>query len=219
MTLIDALIIYLALGAPVAMYRFFQLPRPFSVSAAAGIIVVFVFWPVWAIRLVMPARLSLGVTTQFVTRETLDVHITENIEKLKNSVFDVLSAEVPATNASTIKEDLDAYVEYSTVLALEYQRSRAEIELLNVSGHPDVSLGAACLRRKNRRHLEKQRSLTSKRIAQSMRDPIISDSKGRRVNERIRAIAMEFDDVELATAIGGISPMPVSQTTENVVYA
>jgi hypothetical protein len=87
MTTTDVLIIYLALGAPVAMFRFFQSERPLRLLGLANVLAAFAMWPFYAVAQIAKSPRTRPDASIFVTRKELDVRIIDDVEYLKEEIL------------------------------------------------------------------------------------------------------------------------------------
>ncbi|MDM7924017.1 MAG: hypothetical protein QUS14_17130 [Pyrinomonadaceae bacterium] len=193
MSLFEAVIIYSALGAPVAMYRFFQLPRPFRAATVISVFSALLLWPVGAARIFLSNLRGEADVSNFDTRRSLDARIIENVNILKDSLIAERFHGENGAVYSSGAEAIERYVGISIATAAD-GTPLSGVELLSVAGHPDPATGAACLARIHRRRLEQHRSAAAEDAVQSVvaidRD---ADSRSQSI-ARLRDIAEHFGD-------------------------
>ena len=161
MRLLDPIIIYLAIGAPVAMYRSFQAPIFRNARQIARIALTFLFWPIEAYRIAVDQFGKGFATYSLGTREYLDARIRARVEGLQNNIKAAVGSQ-GISRPAALDEPLDRYIGLSLAAAVEPGVGRKERTLFAVAGHPMESVAAACLARRNRakveRHIAKARA-------------------------------------------------------------
>ena len=154
MTITDFLIIYLAFGAPLGVYKYLQSRTLEPRRRAALSILAFFFW--------VPVVLELGYLylanayfgTGFVSRPNSDAS-DKRIRYLIESITTELIRLERGTNLHDTRETVDRY----TGLAAEVRNAAFEKagrrELFEAAGREEYKLGQLCLMRRNLRRLER----------------------------------------------------------------
>lgn len=186
MTIVDAAIIYLTLGSPIGMYRFFQLNRPsMAIRLAHGIFAALI-WPFFVVISAIAISKPVIGDSVFDTRNELDFRIIGQIEDLKKTIAEKLF-KLPGSSKQREIEALETYIElsiakYSNSGVFETQR-----EMLSVAGHPDAGLGAVCLVRRGNTLIERHQANSVLELI----DAVFA-------SERIEPIGIDADLTKLA---------------------
>ncbi len=138
--LINLIIIYFACGSPIGVYRITRTTRLRSARQAATLGVYFVFWPVF-----VPA----------VLRRSLSVHetdIEQAIAIIRTALEKIAFAGSPT---ATVFEFREVFARYTGLtLALYCDSSiNPRTELLKLTGHRNIAVAAACMKRRDRQRL------------------------------------------------------------------
>lgn len=161
MTIIDALIIYLTLGAPVAMYRLLGEHGHPAISIFVRMALTLMFWPLFLWKL-FSGDIGRGFNNQAGVKgsnSNIDIRAMEkNIAKAISTAVD--------QNISFDKRDgvKKAAEQYAGLMISDTHTSIAPAfrDLFEMSDHPNAKLAAVCLSRKNKlrlsRHLSAARS-------------------------------------------------------------
>jgi hypothetical protein len=162
MTLLDVLIIYLTLGAPVGVYRFLQLPRPISLTTLFRIAGAFLLWVPYAFVIMRETIPQIVRNPDFVSAYHSDSGIHENVQLLRSEY----QASLDGICRRDLREMLKSFDRYVSLYLMFKTESDAEggqtNELLAIASHPNVSLGSKCIARRKRsrlwRHLSNARN-------------------------------------------------------------
>jgi hypothetical protein len=151
-TIIDAIIIYLACGAPFGVYTFLQNRETFSVTTLwIKTILAWAIWPIQAIEVVSRGHKVKTIPgTNFDASQVLDARDEKRIAKIKK-VFEstFLERDAPAA-IYEFREVFERYTGLSTALmTVEPEGSYHESELHRVTGHKNSAVASACLNRRN----------------------------------------------------------------------
>lgn len=166
-TIFDSLVIYLTLGAPFAVYRFFQLSRPIRARSIALLAFSFLFWPPSAYHLVRRSLSNSSRVSHFVTRKSLDARIITVEENFRSSLERAISNSLPDNHRRSFMALLDRYV--GLRLAVEDQTTgEGSLALFEISGHAQPRLAAICFDRLNRIRLERHSRLAQRDLLASI---------------------------------------------------
>lgn len=167
MTFVDAAIIYLALGSPVGMYRFFQFARPAIAVRLAHAILAALFWPYFVIRGAVTIARSESGDSVFETRKESDFRIIEQVEILKRNLAAKL-AEYTKASKSAENELLETYIELSIAKYSSSDVLDTHREMLSIAGHPDADIGAICLTHRVSKLIERHQKSSALELVDSM---------------------------------------------------
>jgi len=154
MTLTDLLIIYLAFGAPLAVYKYLQnrgtdMGRRMLVSS-----VTFFFW--------LPAAVEIGyiyltnayLRGGFVSRTDSD-SATEKLNTMRESISTELIKLSRGSNLHDLRETVDRYVSLADAARTSNGQARVENKLFEAAGRETYQLSLICLMRRNLHRLER----------------------------------------------------------------
>lgn len=160
-TIFDSLIIYLTLGAPFAVYHFFQLSRPITARSIGSLAFSFFFWLPSAYHLVRRSLTNSSGVSHFVTRKSSDANIIAVKKNYRSSLERALSESIPDSRRRSFSAVLERYVGLRLAVEDKTTGDRS-LALFEVSGHPNPRLAAICVDRLNRigieRHYRKAQS-------------------------------------------------------------
>jgi hypothetical protein len=154
MTLTDLLIIYLAFGAPLAVYKYLQnrgaeIGRRILVSSFT-----FVFW--------LPAAAEIGYLYftnayfggAFVSRRDL-VSADEKLSAIRESLSTELIKCARGSSIHDLRETIDRYVGLAGAAKNSVGQAATENELFQAAGREKDQLSSICLMRRNLHRLER----------------------------------------------------------------
>jgi hypothetical protein len=154
MTLTDLLIIYLAFGAPLAVYKYLQnrgtqIGRRILLSSFT-----FVFW--------LPAAAEIGylyftnayLGGAFVSRRD-SVSAEERLSAMRESLSTELIKRARGSNIHDLRETLDRYVGLAGAARNSVGQAAAKNELFEAAGREKDELSSICLMRRNLHRLER----------------------------------------------------------------
>lgn len=203
MSVSDALIIYFALGAPVAMFRFFQEAKPFKPLGLANVFASLIFWPLAAVQLIAVSSRTLPHPSNFVTRKNLDVRIIQKVQNLKEQILSDLS---PMMGQSVVSAKAEAIERYVGLSMAETDRSlRVEKELFAIAGHPDIEVSAICLARRNAKLLDRHRRQSAEDIVGAFSDQKQLVPNRSSVNEHLVELAILLEDTATAERLAKVT--------------
>lgn len=150
----DPIIIYLAIGAPVAMHRFFQLERPITIRTLLTVGFTLLLWPIEAYRILSrDGRRSFSEPDYLLTRENSPETIIAKAEKIEVAILDAAGAFRSSVRSSRA-EALDRYIGLAVVNMSGAPAGLAAREFMAAAGSQEQKIGVRCLIRRNRRQLE-----------------------------------------------------------------
>lgn len=150
----DPIIIYLAIGAPVAMHRFFQLERPVTIRTLFVVGFTLLVWPIEAYRILSRGRRqSFSKPDYLLTRENSPETIIAEAENIEAAILDAAGAFRSSVRSSRA-EALDRYIGLAVVHMNGIPAGSAARDFMAAAGSQEQKIGARCLIRRNRRLLE-----------------------------------------------------------------
>ncbi|MEO8574224.1 MAG: hypothetical protein ABI481_09670 [Pyrinomonadaceae bacterium] len=154
MTLTDFLIIYLAFGAPIAVYKYFQ-NRKVDVSRRTALsIFTFFFWVPVVFELCHLYLANAYCGDAFVSHWNSDAS-DQRVRDLRESIAAELVRLERGTNLHDIRETVDRYTGLANEVRSSASDTKGRNELFEASGRQDYELGQLCLIRRNLRRLER----------------------------------------------------------------
>ncbi|HSI87825.1 MAG TPA: hypothetical protein VK918_02135 [Pyrinomonadaceae bacterium] len=158
----DPIIIYLAVGAPVAMHRFFQLERPIRLRTLLIVGFTLLAWPLEAFRIISRHRdRKFAEHSYTLTRENSPETIIAAAEIFEAEILEAAGSFRSSVRSSQA-EALDRYIGLAAIHASGVPLAGTSArEFLSAAGSRDQMIGARCLIRRNRlvleRHLNRAR--------------------------------------------------------------
>jgi hypothetical protein len=176
MNLFDLFIIYLACGAPFGVHHFIsRADRPFTSLLESSLYAFF-----WI--LILPGyfhRHVKGLLTseEESVNETGDIFHGYEAARVVKKIDESSRTSSGYPGIYTVREAVERYFGISGLLAEDKTDEKAVGNgIFGISGHPSPDLGAACLRRRNRRELERHHSEASEDLV-NLCVKIASDSE------------------------------------------
>jgi hypothetical protein len=152
----DALIIYLACGAPFGVYYFLQQPEKRHITHLwVKTVSNFLFWPVSAFRIIRRSQIFRDASeSHFDAVNELDAALEERVSEIQKDFEKIFFDENPKASIYEFREIFDRYVGLSLALKAEVKpHASAEPEIFRIAGHKNIELAAICLNRRNRSRL------------------------------------------------------------------
>lgn len=155
MNIFDAIIIYLACGAPFGVYHFLHHREkvdmgPLTLKA----LLEWVIWPASAVKMIGGSRLFSGRSkTNFDPLSELDAGQDEKVCEIQKSLEQVFfqGSGPAAISIYAFREVFDRYAGLSLALrAGDNAPSATQAEIFRAADHGNVELAAICLNRRNR---------------------------------------------------------------------
>lgn len=155
MNLMDIVIIYLAFGSPLAVYKYLQSRNVEPRRRIIRSILTFFFWIPEAVRLGYRYLSNAYFDIDFVSPRELDssdIRLGELREKIR---LEFVKANVPSLPSRSIRETLERYVGLTLSAGREPVPHVGDItfDLFDAAGRPDDKLAAICLMRRNQRRI------------------------------------------------------------------
>ena len=199
----DPIIIYLAVGAPVAMHRFFQLERPITIRTILIVGFTLLVWPTEAFRIIARHRERKSAEHSYsLTRENSPETIIAAAEKFEDLILEAAGSFRTSVRSSQA-EALDRFIGLAAIHTSGFSSGEAAREFLAASGSREEKIGVQCLIRRNRRVLE--RHLTRAR-ADILKEFFINSGSpdSSLVRPHLLGLAGVLNDEALAAALAEI---------------
>jgi hypothetical protein len=153
MTLLDAIIIYLALGAPFAVYDFLQNRKRPATQKWISAAFAFIFWIPLAVRVLHRELKVHGYAREF------DAQRDEKIRVIGDALKDLLMANGSTISVFNYRDVFDRYVGLTLATRRENTNSHSnDTELFEIAGCLNTELAAKCLNRRNSIRLERHQT-------------------------------------------------------------
>jgi hypothetical protein len=151
MTPSDAVIIYLAIGCPAAVYFFLRSIRGHPLQRLSRTILVLLLWPGYTIWLVKRSRTSRRSRTIYSSDcKPLDAAYQQRVDSLGTSMEKVLLESSKEISVLEFREIFDRYRGLTAAVASNVNASPSPFQEIVES----AELNAVCINRRNRRRLE-----------------------------------------------------------------
>lgn len=202
MAMLDALIIYLALGAPFGVYNFVSFEVGPAAKRISRSLAAFILWPISAAfvfhNLLNQARAEMYFDEGSPVDSILIEDALSLYERLRQS-----AVSTGRKNERMLLGSLERYLATADVpSALEKTRSSNNggqfAEFLAAAGHPNIALGRECLSRRNRakrkrHHMEARSELIE----------LASETRlvGKDLLNGTKTVAELLNDIELANSL------------------
>ena len=175
-TITDAVIIYLACGAPLGMYRAHSQGR-----TVGGILMVVLMWPVAA------ARLAASAVRQAAS---------DPRDRLLSIRGEIESRALAGSSPEEMFEFREVFERYSGLAqALAESSSPAVAGIFDLTDHPSKPLALSCLLRSQHAKLRRHAAAARAEIA-----AILSDRRSREMDELVSQLADLLGDPALGSA-------------------
>lgn len=155
MTFSDAIIIYLAIGSPIAVYHFLRSGKDPSFSTLALAIPLLFLWPIYTIWLIrLPNTSGRFRKVYSPDYAGLDARTSKRVDAIRVGMEEILNTRLPGRSPFDFREVFERYVGLSSMGPLNPVDARTPFAGLTSSARADEELNAICLNRRNERHLE-----------------------------------------------------------------
>lgn len=183
------MIIYLACGSPFGVYYFTNLRN--DLSPRSILIVVFRFL-VWPISLIGLLRMKL-----FSTNELAEAILDKKISYIREELEDIAFSDAAASSIFDFREIFSRFAGLTRELEAN-GTTQPMHEILEISGHDNSTLAAACLDRRNRERLMFHRTQARNDFVDLVSNLANGSPNGDRIAGLALALAELFNDPESA---------------------
>ena len=164
MTFLDILIIYLAFGAPIAVYKYLQNRDARMMRRCLSAIATFLFW--------IPAAASIGrlyISNAYLGDAFVSPVDSDSSEMLISDLRESVRSELVRLGAGVgmhdARETVDRYVGLANAIRSGAVLGGAAHEnLFEAAGREDFDLGVRCINIRNRRRLERHHTQSRKEL-------------------------------------------------------
>lgn len=154
MTIIDLLIIYLAFGAPIAVYKYFRNRGTEFIRRILVSSLTFFFWLPAAIEIGYLYLINAYSRGAFVSRWDSDSS-GERLSAMRESVSTELIKLSRGSNLHDVRETVDRYVGLADAVLNSNGQAPERNELFKAAGRESYQLSSICLMRRNLHRLER----------------------------------------------------------------
>ncbi len=164
MTLIDAIIIYLAFGSPFVVLYVFETRTPFNAKRIAMVVLTTLFWQPHALKTL---RTLIRTDQHFANRSDVDSYDDHRT----GEILEILKAKFKSyEDGRLLFDSLERYIELHT--AAEFDAAapgEQETEFYTIAGHDDPAIASACLKRRSRDRLLRHAALARREVFRCVR--------------------------------------------------
>ncbi len=151
MNFYDLLIIYLACGAPLGVYYYFQNRRAGNTHLLwLKTLINFLFWIPYAFQILSENKSFKNV---FDFGENTDSDIEKKIIPLRKELETAIVRNIPQLSVFEAREILERYTGLTIACQAEENFVHSENEFYNITNHKNPHLAAICAARRNRERL------------------------------------------------------------------
>lgn len=151
MNFYDLLIIYLAGGAPLGVYYYFQNRRAGNVELLwLKTLVNFLFWIPFAFKILSENKSFKSV---FDFGKNTDSDIEKKIAPLRKDLETSIIKNIPQLSVFEVREILERYTGLTIAFQAEHNFLQIENDFFKVTAHKNPQLAAICAARRNRERL------------------------------------------------------------------
>ena len=196
MTLVDIVIIYLAFGAPIAVYKYLQTRDARPMRRYLTAVGTFLFWIPAAVRIGVLYISNAYFDDGFVSPVDLDsseILISDLRESLRSELVR-LGAGVGMHDA---RETVDRYVGLASAVRSGVDLGGAAHEnLFEAAGREDYILAVHCVNLRNRRRLERHHIQSRKELLKLLAELVDSSEHNTAMKSALR-LTRQLDDHEM----------------------
>jgi hypothetical protein len=192
MSLYEALIIYLAAGAPFAVLFFLRNRLKSGFQTYIVTFGTWIFWLPGLVIVVFSRRWTTSNTDFFDQFDSLDAEIKER-------VCEILNLARSDENFAAFRISLEQFTELSTAMMFSgSSMNNLENNLLEIAGHGNEKVGSACLRRKKRAKLAIHKARASEDLIRLFENQIIRNGDSKQIREKLYRLCELLGDNRIA---------------------
>jgi len=151
----DPLIIYLAIGSPIAVHHLLKRRQAYSFRGIFRVILVWLLWPVYSIWLLKGSRTPRTSRISYSPDYTsLDAPTAKRVDELRFSMERLVTQKMPEQSILEFREVFERYVGLTAETIAEPSEAASPFAEVTVNDKENAKLNAICLNRRNRRQLE-----------------------------------------------------------------
>jgi len=199
MRAIDALIIYLAVGSPLAMTYLLRNRRKPVVKLATLTIVTLLCWlPVLLFRIARSIALR-----NLLKQPDIEVETAAKMESRVKEIFALAGSTLPGRN---LRQSLERYTALTTAAK---RPSSLNFDLFSISGNRNETTGSSCLARQNMKKLLVHQERAADDLVNSLKLITLKNNNAiKRLSDMITLLAKDLDDQLTADKVRNIAPSP-----------
>lgn len=206
MSIVDLVIIYLAFGAPLAVYKYLHVRDLSTRSRILSSVLTLLFWIPSAIRLVHRYLTNAFPTHVFVSSEDLDSPEPGRLVDLQETIRSELVGAGSSVPSYEIREVVGRFVGLAAAGENHPSDLRGvSFDLFRAAGREDQDLAIACLMRRNRRRMDRHHTRARREFVALFGDPSATDmTKAERAIKAAIELAALLEDRK---AIDGLTAL------------
>lgn len=215
MTVTDLTLIYLSVGAPIAVYETLQKRGPLTPRKALSSVIAFLVWPAVAFRLLLRYLDSRPKSIFFGGSNDADIQTEQKIDSIREDLKSIAASELRGSSVFEFREFFDRYVELTLAINPKYLNRKISSELFRAGGREETELAEICLNRRNRAKLSRHQTKARESFLEYI-DDFPDRSQRSAAAEKALELAFLLND---GTAAGRLDEILKSaDETENVVW-
>ncbi len=201
MTLAEALIVYLSLGAPFGTFALFRLERKKSLQTFAAVSAAFLGWPVYAARLSFTRKQKSAGRPVFGHAGDSDSIAVESARDSAQHLRKSLLA-IDRRRFRALISHIDSYIELSAILMTESGTANGHpSSFLEVAGRGNERIGTKCIQRRNLAKVRRHHKLAYATVARELAN---FPEEASLVNGYLEKIAHDLNDARMLESVNGI---------------
>ena len=159
MRISDAIIIYLAIGSPLAVHYLLKSRGDDTSAHMLRAIFTFVFWPIYAISVTFSAKLTNeGRKVSSSDSNGLDAKLDKKVDEIASALEMFFHESFPERSALEYREIIDRYIGLTFAIQFDQLDRPGPLTKIVVSTPESAQLNSICLNRRNRKGLETHRN-------------------------------------------------------------
>ncbi|MEP6849847.1 MAG: hypothetical protein ABI999_13405 [Acidobacteriota bacterium] len=159
MKISEAIIIYLAIGAPFAVNNFLRAGKDRISKGILHALLAFLLWPIYAISLTQRVKMTKpDQNVSSLESNVLDARVDKKVGAVTSALEMFLNDSLPAMSVLEFREVLYRYTGLTFALSSEASDRPNSFSMLILPGSENHDLNGICMNRRNRKCLEAHRS-------------------------------------------------------------
>ncbi|MEP7074328.1 MAG: hypothetical protein ABI878_00845 [Acidobacteriota bacterium] len=159
MRISEAVIIYLAVGAPFAVNNFLRAGKNSISKGILPALLAFSFWPIYAISLTQRVKMTNeDRNVNSLESNILDARLDKKVGAVTSAMEMFLNDSLPAMSLLEFREVLERYTGLTFAVSSETSGCPSSLSMLIPADSENHDLNVICLNRRNRKRLEAHRN-------------------------------------------------------------
>lgn len=200
MSFSELLIIYLTLGAPLGVYRFFQAGESFSTINLLKLFFNIIIWPPLAMSIWRNSVSNSRSRSHFAAVHPLDAGTGEIVALYREQLRSALDGKFGQIEFRRIIEAYDRYAGLTLELNANPAAGQSE-EIFKIVQHPNEDLASICLRRRNRLRLIAHQTKARNDLTHALKVNQKGKLPAENINRILKHLGAVLNDMELLAAI------------------